>query len=498
MHSDRKIWDAIVRQKSSHPESIIASDSAGTYTWNQLFDLAEMHARQFASKEHLFIFYSDKSVHSVAVILSCVMHNKTFIPISREQPIERIRAILESLNQHNIYDPSTGTFVEISTENFISKKPFPDQSIEQCFYVLFTSGSTGTPKGVKISEANMINTLEWSSHQFSWNATDVIGIVTAFHFDISLFDLFIALTKGIRIHIFSDILNVKKFCNEIFEIKVTSIFSTPSLFGLIVKLNDPNLIFRTDLRRIISGGDFFLPSDIIYWYVNFPNIEMYNVWGPTETTIVNTAHKITASDIARLKGKKNISIGQSTKEMPIVICEPDTYPINILIQPQEEGEIVVVGDSVGSGYVDPKIEDQRNFVLIDGERAYRTGDLGFIEDGEIYMTGRNANLIKYQGYRIDPREIETIVLESSNIRNACLVLAENKNLQYELALLIEVTKNLHTDIFSVKNYLRKRVPSYMIPKKVVFVESIPISSNGKLDRKKCRLIAEEIGRLKID
>jgi len=490
MHSDRKIWDAIVRQKSSHPESIIASDSAGTYTWNQLFDLAEMHARQFASKEHLFIFYSDKSVHSVAVILSCVMHNKTFIPISREQPIERIRAILESLNQHNIYDPSTGTFVEISTENFISKKPFPDQSIEQCFYVLFTSGSTGTPKGVKISEANMINTLEWSSHQFSWNATDVIGIVTAFHFDISLFDLFIALTKGIRIHIFSDILNVKKFCNEIFEIKVTSIFSTPSLFGLIVKLNDPNLIFRTDLRRIISGGDFFLPSDIIYWYVNFPNIEMYNVWGPTETTIVNTAHKITASDIARLKGKKNISIGQSTKEISIVICEQDTYPINILTQPQEVGEIVVVGDSVGSGYVDPKIEAQRNFVLINGERAYRTGDLGFIEDNQIYVVGRSANLIKYQGYRIDPREVESHLLGQLGIRNCCLVLAANSISSPNLTLLIELFLESSCTVAQIKNILRSKLPKYMIPKNVIFIEKLPMNTNGKIDRRMCTLLAE--------
>ena len=80
--------------------------------------------------------------------------------------------------------------------------------------------------------------------------------------------------------------------------------------------------------------------------------------------------------------------------MPIVICEPDTYPINILTQPQEIGEIVVVGDSVGSGYLDPKIDSQKNFVLINGKPAYRTGDLGFIEDGEIYMIGRNANLIK--------------------------------------------------------------------------------------------------------
>lgn len=344
----------------------------------------------------------------------------------------------------------------------------------------------------------MINTLEWGSKQFPCDSDDIIGIVTSFHFDISLFDLFTGMIKGIRMHIFANILDPKKFCNEIFEVRVTSIFSTPSLFSLVANINNPDLISRSKLRRIISGGDFFLPSDIIYWFINFPNIEIYNVWGPTETTIVNTAHKISTTDIARLKAKKNLSIGQSTIEMPIVICVPEKYPIKILTQPQEIGEIVVTGDSVGSGYLDSKTEAQKNFTSVDGRPAYRTGDLGFLEDGEIYMTGRKATLIKYQGYRIDPREVEIVVLESSNIRNTCLVLAENNYPQYELVLLVEVKKNAESDIGSIKNDLRKRVPSYMIPKKIIFVETIPVSKNGKLDRKECRLFAEEIGRLKID
>ena len=490
MHNDRRIWDAIVHQKSSHPEFIITSDSAGSYTWNQLFDLVEIHAKQSANKEELLVFYSDKIVHSVAVILSCVMHNKTFIPVSREQPIERVGAILESLSQRNIYDPSTGTFIEISTKNFVTKEMSFYQSIGEIFYVLFTSGSTGTPKGVKISQANMINTLEWSSHQFAWNATDVIGIVTAFHFDISLFDLFVALTRGIRIHIFSDVLNAKIFCNEIFEIKVTSIFSTPSLFGLIAKLNDPNLISKTNLRRIISGGDFFLPSDIIYWYQNFPGIEMYNVWGPTETTIVNTAHRITGLDIDRLKNKKNISIGQSSREIQIIICESDTKPMLVVTPPNEIGEIVVVGDSVGSGYVDPKIDAQKNFISFNGTPAYRTGDLGFTADGEIYMVGRNANLIKYQGYRIDPREVESHLSGKFGIRNCCLVLAKNSTQIFSLVLLIELSPNSTCTVMQVKNILRSKLPKYMIPKNIIFVNSLPVNSNGKIDRNSCASLAE--------
>jgi acyl-coenzyme A synthetase/AMP-(fatty) acid ligase len=275
----------------------------------------------------------------------------------------------------------------------------------------------------------------------------------------------------------------------VLEFKVTSIFSTPSLFGLMANLNDPGLISRTNLRRIISGGDFFPPSDIIYWYVNFPKIEIYNVWGPTETTIVNTAHKISASDVYRLENQKSISIGQSSTEMQIIICEPDAQPIEILTQPKEIGEIVVVGDSVGAGYLDPTIEAQQNYISIYGKPAYRTGDLGFVEDGEIYMVGRNANLIKYQGYRIDPREVESHLLGKFGIRNCCLVLVKNLIQSFNLILLIELSVNSSCTTLQVKDILRSKLPKYMIPKKIIFVEKLPLNSNGKIDRKSCTLLA---------
>jgi acyl-CoA synthetase (AMP-forming)/AMP-acid ligase II len=490
MYKNRNIWDIIVQKKTIEPDFIILSDSEGSYTWQQLFDLVEKHAKQSASKEQFLVFYSDKSVHSVAVILSCLMQNKTFIPVSREQPIDRLGSILKSLNHQTIYDPSTGSFINFSIDNYVANDLSFSNSLERILYVLFTSGSTGTPKGVKITEVNMNNTLEWSSKKFSWGANDVIGIVTSFHFDISIFDLFVGITKGIRLHIFADVLNSKKFCNEISEFNITSIFSTPSLFGLIANLNEPNLISRSNLRRIISGGDFFPPSDIIYWYVNFPNIEIYNVWGPTETTIVNTAHKITATDIDRLNNQENISIGQSSEEMQIIICEPDTYPIKLVTHPKEVGEIVVVGDSVGSGYVDPNIEAQKNYTSINGKFAYRTGDLGFIESGEIYMVGRNANLIKYQGYRIDPREVESHLLGKFGIRDCCLVLAKNLSQGFKLVLLIELSSNASCTVVQVKNTLRSKLPNYMIPKNIVFVDKLPLNSNGKIDRKSCIALAE--------
>jgi acyl-CoA synthetase (AMP-forming)/AMP-acid ligase II len=489
MYNEQKILDVIVQKKTSNPKFLILSDSTGNYSWQQLFTLAEMHKAQFSDKEQFLVFYSDKSVHSVAVILACLMQKKTFIPVSREQPVERLKSILSALKHETIYDPGIGTFLDFSLDNCADHEANHCQLMENTFYVLFTSGSTGTPKGVQISEANIANTLKWGTKYFSWNDNDVIGIVTSFHFDISLFDLFIGLTKGIRMHIFFQTFNPNEFIKEVCEFSVTSIFSTPSLYGQIVRLNDPTLIRTSNLRRIISGGDFFLPSDIVYWYLNFPHIEMYNVWGPTETTIVNTAHKITVGDIERLHSQKSVSIGQSSREMHIIICEPDTYPIKQLTRSQEIGELVVVGDSVGLGYLDTKSEAQKNFTAFNGKRAYRTGDLGFIEDSKIYMVGRNANFIKYQGFRVDPREVESHLIGKLGIRNCCLVLAKNANQSFNLVLLVELSSNSSCTVIQVKDYLRDKLPSYMIPKYIKFLENLPLNSNGKIDRESCAKLA---------
>lgn len=490
MYKNKSIWDVICHNKTLNPEFIILSDSESSYTWRQLFDLVEMHRLKSVNEENELVFYSDKNVNSVAVMLSCIMQKKTFIPVSREQPTERLNSILKSINNRKIYDPTTTNFEELPIDDSTTEVLSRHQSKESALYILFTSGSTGIPKGVKISEPNVINALEWGEKTFFWNPDDVIGIVTAFHFDISLFDLFTGLTKGIRLHICSDVSNPKKVCQEIFEYRITSIFSTPSIFGLIAKLNDPSLINKTRLRRIISGGDFFSPSDVIYWYSNFQDIEMFNVWGPTETTIINTAHKITKSDIDRLHSQKNISIGRSSEEMQIIICEPETNPLNIIKDEKRVGEIVVLGNSVGLGYVDAQIEAQANYTSIKGKRAYRTGDLGFIEANQIYMVGRNSNLIKYQGYRIDPREVESHLLGQLGIRNCCLVLAANSISSPNLTLLIELSLESSCTVAQIKNILRSKLPKYMIPKNIIFIEKLPVNTNGKIDRKLCTLLAE--------
>lgn len=467
-----------------NPKFVILSDSGKKYSWEDLDTMAKFYTNLILEKQRKkLVFYADRSITSVALIVACIKNNITFVPISRDQPNERVIEIFNLISECDVFDPRDNTFT-----NILENVEYPGADLEDVLYVLFTSGSTGSPKGVKISEDNLLNTLSWSKHILDWHKDDVIGVVTPLYFDISIFDLLLGLTEQIGVYIFSQTANCIEFCQELQTSNVTSIFSTPSLFSNISRMNQADLVKTSSLRRIISGGDFFPVLDLIYWYKNFSELQIYNVWGPTETSIVNSAHRVTSNDIERLQNNKPISIGKSTKEMKIILCEPNLEEVKLIKSDLKIGELLVQGNSVGMGYVNQDDLTQKKFTTVFGSRTYRTGDLGFIENGEIFMTSRDAHLIKYQGFRIDPREVETHTAKFNGVKNSCLILADRNTGNSELVLIIEQLPNFQLNILEIKIYLRNKVPAYMIPKKIIFFKEIPFNINGKLDRKKCALM----------
>lgn len=480
------IWNDIFKVGSQNPNNYVISDSNKSLTWKDLFCLTDYHLDNYRDrKSHFLVFYADRTVDSVAVMLGCLKNGLAFVPISRNQPLVRIHGALKQLSEYEVYDPSTSSF-----EKFNSSSSTPIILEESLMYLLFTSGSTGAPKGVQVTEKNLLNTLNWSTNYFKWKSNDVIGIVTPFNFDISIFDLFIGLTQNVKMHIFPTMLNADGIVDDIINNKISSIFSTPSFFSLLAKQVNVEFKFKSKLRRIISGGDFFPPPDLVYWFENFKNIEIFNVWGPTETAIVNAAHQISQNDIDKLKLGLIPPIGKSTQQMTIKIAVKDQESVNFIEEQETLGELVVLGDSVGPGYIQA-IDFQSKFFVIDGVRGYRTGDLGFYKDNLIYITGRNANYIKYQGFRIDPLEVEMSISMIPNVILSCLVLV-SKKVGEELVILIQLKNDSTISIAEVKNEMRSKLPNYMIPKKVYFIKQLPLNSNGKLDRNECLELAQSL------
>ena len=314
-----------------------------------------------------------------------------------------------------------------------------------------------------------------------WNDSDIIGCATNFNFDISAFDLFTCLLLNIPLAIYANPSDPNITLDETHSFNVTSIFSVPVFFSQFVKFDLAHETRFTSLRRIISGGDFFPPAHILRWYRSLSHIDIYNVWGPTETTIVNTMHKITDRDVSNLESGHFPAVGRWHKRMPFVLLDENDQQVK---EPLTQGEICMLGDCVTDGYLKDKTLTNKCYGEINGLPAFRTRDMGYIDDrGDLYILGRIDNTVKISGYRINLGEVESAATQIPEIYLACGCVIQQSEGVKELWLAVElIDKNQSIDIFAVKQHLRKVLPQYMVPKRIIPFESLPRNNNRKIDR----------------
>jgi non-ribosomal peptide synthetase component F len=489
MLSRIELRNKILNQSIINKNQVIASDQEREYTWFEFMELARVFRRLIDSREYkskFICFFAERNVSSVAIMVACILGDEIFVPIDHEQPRERVLKILEKVGVDSIIEPSLIDF-KSDLQNTTRVEVSPNN--DTC-YVLFTSGSTGSPKAVEITYRNLLNTIEWGLQRFSWDGDDVIGIATKFSFDISLFDVFTSLITSTHFYVLNNINNPTDFLAQIVKKKITSIFSTPSLF---VMMNNLNLFAETNIRQIISGGDFFPSNALIEIIERYDYLKVYNIWGPTETTIINTSHQVTAKDLEMIKMKNLVSVGKPSKEMPIIIVNIDVSETLEVLNCKEVGEIVVLGKSVSPGYFNHgDLLEQNRFSDYCGTKAYRTGDIGYLdEENNLFLVGRNNQYLKYQGFRIDPREVEFIADSHPNIVKSVLTIEKLTGGEINLVLLAELKNQRDFEEGEIKYLLRSKLPKYMIPKIIFGVSKIPLSGNGKIDRKKAEQLVSK-------
>ena len=259
----------IISNLKKNPKKKFLFDSKKNITSSQLLNLSIINSYKLKNIRSKYVpIIVDRNIESVIAILSVIFAKKIFCPISKDFPNDRIINLLELLNVDHVINCSNKKInfsneIKIKLKNDKKFYKVNYEDIHQTFYLLFTSGTTGKPKGVKLSFKNIINTLIWSKKYLNWSKHK-IGIATQFSFDISMFDLFSGLYFNVPIYIFKNPSNPIETLKEIKKNKVTSIFSVPTFFSNFVKYDI--LKYKIDnLKRIISGGDFFSHKDIKQW-----------------------------------------------------------------------------------------------------------------------------------------------------------------------------------------------------------------------------------------
>jgi len=389
----------------------------------------------------------------------------TFIPIDADYPVNRVEyilndsrpdLILSDLNINNRYD---------KTEEI---------NCAQTAYILYTSGSTGNPKGVVIPKAALFNFIEGISEIIDFTPGKRIACLTTVSFDIFFLESIMALYKGLTVVLANENeqRNPKLMATLIQDYSVDMIQITPSRMQLLLN-HDKELSCLKNVKEIMIGGEPF-PLNLLRTLKDKTTAKIYNMYGPTETTIWSTVSNLTHKD--------RIDIGHSIKNTEVYIVNES---LSILPNGQA-GEICIAGKGLAKKYVGRDKLTADKFVYLPQKpdvRIYRTGDMGcYLPDGNLECLGRTDNQVKIRGHRIELEEIESHLNQVNGINQSVVIALETSETDKILEAFYISDNAL--DPKDITDYLSAKLPEYMIPAIFKRVQNFIQTANGKIDRKR--------------
>lgn len=465
------------------------SDKLATYL-NQL---------NLDTKNPIMVF-GGQDFNMIATFLGIVKAGYAYIPVDTHSPVERLNVI------NDIAKPAACIAVEELPEGFngLESLPIVDQakledifsngdvvineekyvSGDDNFYIIFTSGTTGVPKGVQISHDNLLSFLGWMEKDFGIKEDVNCISQPPYSFDLSVMDLYPTLTRGGKLSVLpketTD--NFKELFATLPKLHANEWVSTPSFMDLCLlnpAFNEENL---PELTHFLFCGEELTHQTAQNLHTRFPNGHIFNTYGPTETTVAVTQVEITEQV---LNDYPRLPIGITKDDTKIVLLDDNLKEVAA----GEAGEIVILGPSVSKGYINNPEKTQAAFIDFQGQKAYRTGDLGqFDENGQLLYKGRIDFQVKLHGFRIELEDVDHHLDRVSLVSQATTVPKYDKNHKVQqLIAYVVAKKNDFEDEFkltqAIKKELSETMMSYMMPQRFIYVDSLPLTNNGKIDRK---------------
>lgn len=489
------------RQAAATPDGIAVVFKDQELTYQQLdrwsTSIAATLIRQGVQPEELVAICLDKGLEMIAGILAILKAGAAYVPLDPDNPADRIAFVLEDTKASFVvstpqqaellkrYENITPVYLNAAADltglEEAAVREIRQPAPAHLAYVIYTSGSTGLPKGVLIEHRNVVRLFFNDAPLFEFTEKDVWTMFHSFNFDFSVWEMYGALLFGGKLVV------VKKetakdpgaFYDLMKHEGVTILNQTPSAFTALQQ----DVLKRQplpDLRYVIFGGEALYPALLKKWYEVYTWCQLINMYGITETTVHVTYKKITEKEIT-----SNLSdIGEPIPTLSCLVLDEqlNTVPENVI------GELCVGGAGVARGYLNrPELTAER-FVANPykkGERLYRSGDLAKrLEDGALEYIGRRDNQVKIRGYRIELGEIESRLQEVNGIKQAVVLVKERAD--GEKYLVSYFTRDLGVQApepAGIRAELRKTLPEYMIPDFFVELEQMPLTSNGKVDKK---------------
>lgn len=418
-----------------------------------------------------------RSVYLIASVIACLDCGIVYLPIDIEgQPKNRINYALNSANIQTVVTLSSVNY-DFGDRNiiYLDKCNIESDNIKLSFgselaYILYTSGTTGNPKAVEVTRKGLINFIVSIPRIIKFAENDIIASFTNFTFDIFFLEAVLPLYCGMTVVLATkeQMENPRKSVKLLLDKKVTMLQSTPSRLRLL-KLIDSELNCLKNLKTIMIGGEPF-PVELLCSLQKIKDCNIYNMYGPTETTIW--------SSIADLTNTHEIHIGLPIHNTNFYLLDNNLNPVS----KGQQGEICIGGLGLADGYLDNIKQTEKSFVYLPFkpfERVYITGDLGFYDENDkLIFIGRKDSQIKINGNRVELEEVEECLnsLKNIDISVVCFDFEHNELIAFYMA-------QYEIDEHETINELKQLIPDYMIPHKYVLIEKIYYTDSGKVNRK---------------
>jgi amino acid adenylation domain-containing protein len=474
------------------PESLAVSDGQTGLTYAQLNEranrLANLLRARGVVRGALVAVCLDRTADMPVALAAVLKAGAAYVPLDPTHPADRLSYVLQDAGVSCVI--ALSQFAERLTDGHApllrldeveselaaqsAAAPGVDSKPEDLAYVIYTSGSTGRPKGVEIEHRNVVSFLQSMRREPGLEASDVLLAVTTLSFDIAGLEMWLPLTVGARIVVASrsDLLDGERLMTLITENGVTVLQATPATWRVLLEAGWEG---RSTLKALCGGEA--LQRDLAMSLVERVGA-LWNVYGPTETTIWSTVNCIRAAH-------GSIPIGHPIANTRVYVLEPSgrAAPVGVA------GELCIAGEGVARGYRNRPDLTAEKFVSItlpDGrsERVYRTGDLArFRDDGQLEFMGRRDTQVKVRGYRIELGEIETVLATHVGVKECVAVVREDTPGDQRLIGYVVPSAESRFDADAGRATLRAKLPEYMLPNQFVVLEALPLTPNGKIDRK---------------